>query len=94
MYEDRVRYPMPDLILTDLRMGPVSGIDLVEWVRCQMSPLKDTTIIMLTGSARPGDVDAARQAGVQNVCRKPTKLEELRELLANIADQFCPERAE
>lgn len=32
MYEDRVRYPMPDLILTDLRMGAVSG--LILWNGC------------------------------------------------------------
>src|SRR5258708_11767729 len=38
MYADRRRYPFPNVVITDLRMGRESGIELVDWVRKQDSP--------------------------------------------------------
>ena len=48
MYADRVAYPLPDVIMTDLCMGADSGITLVEWVRGQTPPVRDTPMIILT----------------------------------------------
>ena len=59
MYADRAAYPLPNVIITDLRMGADSGIELVEWVRIQAPPIRDTPMIILTGSARPPEFDAA-----------------------------------
>jgi CheY-like chemotaxis protein len=89
MYQDRAQFPLPDVILTDLRMGLQSGVQLVEWLRRQESPLRDTLIVILTGSAGPAEYEAAEKVGAQAVYRKPTKLEDLRTLLAKIADSFC-----
>lgn len=91
MYADRRRYPLPRVIITDLRMDNESGIELVEWVRKQEPPLKDTSIVILTGSATPLQFDAAEKVGAQRVYRKPSRLEDLQEMLANIASEFCPE---
>src|SRR5205085_8031407 len=89
MYGDRSKYPMPDIILTDLRMENESGIELVEWIRQQDPPLRDTKILILTGSASQLQFDAAERVGAQGVYRKPTRLEHLEELLASIAAQYC-----
>src|SRR5688500_5228761 len=42
MYSNREAYPQPNVILTDLRMGNETGLELVEWVRKQEPPLRDT----------------------------------------------------
>jgi CheY-like chemotaxis protein len=89
MYADRKRYPFPQVVLTDLRMGMESGIELVAWMRQQPPPIKDTTAIILTGSASELQWDAATKVGAQRVHRKPTRLEDLEELLSNIAAEFC-----
>ena len=89
MYANRSRFPFPDVILTDLRMEDESGIELVEWIRQQEPPLRDITILILTGSATPLQFDAAQKVGAQGVHRKPSRLEDLQELLANIAREFC-----
>src|SRR4051812_18889715 len=89
MYADRRRYPLPKVVITDLRMGAESGIELVDWIRKQDSPLKETTVIILTGSASELQFDAAEKVGAQRVYRKPTKLEDLQELLNSIAAEFC-----
>ena len=92
MYSNRIKYPMPDVILTDLRMEDESGIELVEWIREQEPPLRDTTILILTGSATPLQFDAAQKVGAQGVHRKPSRLEDLQELLASIAREFCTKK--
>ena len=89
MYANREKYPIPDVILTDLRMGDETGIELVEWIRQQESPLRETVILILTGSATPLQFDAAQKVGAQGVHRKPTRLEDLQELLASIAAEYC-----
>ena len=83
---------MPDVILSDLRMEDESGIELVEWIREQEPPLRDTTVLILTGSATPLQFDAAQKVGAQGVHRKPSRLEDLQELLASIAAEFCHKR--
>ena len=92
MYANRSKYPMPDVILSDLRMEDESGIELVEWIRQQEPPLRDITVLILTGSATPLQFDAAQKVGAQGVHRKPSRLEDLQELLASIAAEFCQKR--
>ena len=89
MYANRSKYPMPDVVLTDLRMEEESGIELVEWIRQQEPPLRDITVLILTGSATPLQFDAAQKVGAQGVHRKPSRLEDLHELLVSIANEFC-----
>ena len=89
MYGDRERYPLPDVILTDLRMGNETGMELVEWIREQQPPLRNLPIIILTGSATPLQFEAAETIGANQVFRKPTKLQDLQELLRSIGNEFC-----
>jgi CheY-like chemotaxis protein len=89
MYSDRKMYPTPNVIITDLRMEGESGIEFVEWIRQQEEPIKSKAVIILTGSASRLQMDAAEKVGAQRVYRKPTRLEDLEELLLNIAEEFC-----
>jgi CheY-like chemotaxis protein len=89
MYADRRRFPLPHVVITDLRMGNESGIELVQWIREQEQPLKDVPVVILTGSASDLQFDAAEKVGAQRVCRKPGKLEDLELLLSSIAGDFC-----
>jgi CheY-like chemotaxis protein len=89
MYANREKYPLPDIILTDLRMDNETGIELVEWIRQQEPPLRDTTIFILTGSATPLQFDAAQKVGAQGVHHKPSRLQDLQELLPSIAREYC-----
>lgn len=88
-YGDRAAYPLPDVIVTDLRIGADSGITLVEWVRSQTPPVRDTPMIILTGSAPPAEFEAAQRAGAQRVYRKPTRFEDLQQLIEEIALEYC-----
>lgn len=71
----------PDVIITDLKMPVLSGLELIERVSCQD---KDIDYIILSGY---GEFEFAKQAmkyGVQNYLLKPTNKQELINALIEI----------
>jgi DNA-binding NtrC family response regulator len=65
-----------DLVLTDLKMPGLSGLDLVRHVR---ENLKDTEIVVITGYATIGGAVEALRSGAEDYLAKPFTDEELRE---------------
>ena len=88
MYGDRVIYPLPDAVITDLRMGAETGIDLVRWIRAE-ELLKDVPIIILSGSASPLEMESAKSLNIHGVHRKPNRIEDLKALLWNLSIELC-----
>lgn len=64
----------PDLVLTDIEMPGVSGLELAEWLR---SASPDTKVAILTTFARPGYLRRALEAGVKGYLLKETPAEQL-----------------
>lgn len=85
MYSDRAAYPLPTVVISDLRMDAELGTDLVQWLREQPPPLSTISIVILTGSASPVQWDAAQKVGAQKLFRKPARLEDLQALVLEIA---------
>ncbi|MFN7988477.1 MAG: sigma-54 dependent transcriptional regulator [Thermoanaerobaculia bacterium] len=65
-----------DLVLTDLKMPGMSGLDLVRHVR---ENLKETEIVVITGYATIGGAVEALRTGAEDYLAKPFTDEELRE---------------
>ncbi len=63
-YTDRVRYPMPALVLLDAKMPIVDGFEVLHWIR-QQPALVDLPVVMLTGSNAKTDAEAAERFGVR-----------------------------
>ena len=77
------------LLLAELRMAPMSGVELTRRVR-DASALKDTPVILITGRTdAPGAVDAFA-AGADDVVAKPFHFEVL---LARIAHRIAKARS-
>ena len=64
-----------DLVLTDLKMPGLSGLDLVRHVR---ENLKETEIVVITGYATIGGAVEALRSGAEDYLAKPFTDEELR----------------
>jgi len=78
-----------DLLLAELRMAPMSGIELVRLVRDDGN-LKDLPVVLITGrSDKTGAVDGF-SAGADDVVAKPFHFEVL---LARIAQRLAKARA-
>jgi signal transduction histidine kinase/DNA-binding response OmpR family regulator len=71
-----------DLLLLDVHLPGISGVELCRQLRAGNTPNRDTRILALTASVQPGLVRAYLDAGMQGVLGKPLKLANLRQALA------------
>ena len=66
----------PELILLDINMPQVSGIDLLEYIRTKLK-LADLPIIMLSAEFTDVQVDQAYELGADAYVIKPVSIDEL-----------------
>lgn len=63
----------PDLVIMDIQLPNVSGIDLIAAFRADQT-LRDTPILAVTAYAGKGDEDRIRDAGAQDYLAKPVSI--------------------
>ena len=71
------------LVISDLNMVPMTGLDLLKEVRADQR-LKDMPFVMITAESKTENVVAAKQAGVSNYIVKPFNAETLREKIEKV----------
>lgn len=69
-YANREEYPLPDLILLDLKMPRMSGFDVLNWRRRQPG-LNKIPVIVLTSSDQIWEVNRAYALGANSFLVKP-----------------------
>ena len=69
-FSDRGRYPLPKLILLDIKLPRLNGLDLLEWIRSVPDHVKLPAMI-LSSSDEPKDVARAERLGVLGYHLKP-----------------------
>ena len=79
-YADRRAYPLPDLLLLDLKMPLVNGVEVLEWLRGQ-SEFAHVPVVMLSGSGLQADIEEDYRRGVRTYFTKPHSVAELGDLL-------------
>ena len=85
-YADRDKHPFPTLVLLDLKIPLLPGLDVLDWIR--KSPgVKQLPVTVLTSSEEPGDVARARALGVTDYVVKPTTFAKLLEFVKGLAGQ-------
>ncbi|MEM7046112.1 MAG: response regulator [Pseudomonadota bacterium] len=67
---DIARDAQPDLVILDVQLPEVSGLDVARWFKAEDS-LKDVPIIAVTAFAMKGDEERVRASGVQDYMSKP-----------------------
>jgi len=60
----------PDLVITDIQLPHVTGLDLIQMIRADRR-LKDVPIMAVTAYAARGDEERIRAAGAQAYVSKP-----------------------
>ena len=84
----QLRERRPDLILADLSMKPVDGIEFILHVRNSPdSPNPFVPIVMVTGHTEKARVEAARDAGVTELLAKPITVQSLCQRLIEVVDR-------
>ena len=80
LYADRGRYPLPDLVIIDLKMPLVNGFEFLAWRRASAKFASLPTVV-LSGSGRGEDVQQAWAMGATHYLTKPNSLEDLARVL-------------
>jgi CheY-like chemotaxis protein len=73
-YTNRAEYPLPALILLDIKMHGIDGLEVLRWIRTQPS-LGTLRVVMLTSSNDTKDVNGAYQLGANSFLTKPVDFE-------------------
>ena len=74
----------PDLVITDVEMPGLNGIQLVELLRSQQSPNDCLPILVLTGSENPQQKRQALVAGATDIMLKPFDSAEIQMRIRNL----------
>src|ERR1043166_4419196 len=64
-YADRSEYPLPKLVLLDLKMPRKDGFEVLQWIR-QQPGLSAIRVVVLTASDTVRDVNRAYQLGANS----------------------------
>ena len=89
----RVTEEVPDLLITDIMMPEMSGLELVAQLRSD-DATKDLPIIIVTAKGEALDASLAQQVWRAMVIAKPFAPRKVRDLVATIlASDSCPQHA-
>jgi len=91
-HSDRERFPLPDLMLLDLKMPGKSGFDVLTWIRTQPD-FAHLPVIILTSSVHAEDRSRALSLGANQFLVKPVGYEGLRQLVRTLDQLLQPKGA-
>lgn len=88
---ERIKEELPDLLITDIMMPEMSGLDVVAAIRTDEAT-KDLPIIILTAKGQAHDAAMAQEVWGTVVVAKPFQPRKLRELVDTMVEQgTCPQ---
>jgi CheY-like chemotaxis protein len=82
-FANRFEYPLPTLLLLDLKMPRKNGFEVLEWLRGK-TELSALRVVVLTTSDRIQDVNRAYQLGANSFLTKPVDFRDFVQLSAAI----------
>ena len=91
-FSDPSQYPFPNLLMTDLKMPLMNGLEVLGWIRCHPE-CAELPVVMLSGSGLDKDVLEAHRLGVRAYFVKPSEFNELQRIVRLIAEHWAAAKA-
>lgn len=85
IYADRAAYPLPDILILDLKMPKKSGFDVIEWLR-NSNKFGTLPTVILSSSDDPRDIERASRLGVTKYFKKSATCQEVIQYLKSLQD--------
>jgi CheY-like chemotaxis protein len=85
LFADRAVYPMPAMVLLDLKMPQKTGLEVLQWIRGE-GGLHDLTVFLLSSSNLEKDIASAYRLGANGYLVKPMSLDGMLELVSELRD--------
>jgi CheY-like chemotaxis protein len=76
-FASRKEFPLPQLLLLDLKLPRKTGFEVLEWIRRQTSPVKRLPVVVLSSSKQAVDINRAYDLGANSYLVKPVHFEGL-----------------
>jgi CheY-like chemotaxis protein len=86
-YSDRGTYPLPSMLIMDLKMPVMGGLEVLTWLRNHPT-FSALPVIVLSGSARQNDIQQARDLRVETYIVKPFDLEDWRQIARQVGERW------
>ncbi len=77
---------IPDVVLLDIGLPGLNGYEVAKQIRKQPT-LKNVVLVALTGYGQESDRQASKEAGFNHHLIKPARLEQVRRIIASVAEQ-------
>jgi CheY-like chemotaxis protein len=87
-YDDDEKYPMPELILLDIKLPKKSGLDVLKVIK-EDEKLKDIPTIILTTSKRDEDIAASYHYGANSYVMKPVDSQGFMSAIKDLQLYWC-----
>lgn len=84
-YADRHQFPVPTLVLLDLKMPQTSGFEVLRWIR-EQPKLAAVVIVVMSGSKNDADIERAYSLGANSYLVKPSRFEEMVKMMESLKD--------
>jgi two-component system cell cycle response regulator DivK len=81
----------PDLILMDIQLPEVSGLEVTKWLK-EDEKLKSIPVIAVTAFAMKGDEEKIREGGCDAYIAKPISVINLLQTVERFANRVAAER--
>lgn len=85
-FNDREKYPMPALILLDIKMPRATGLEVLAWIRKSLKTY--VPVVILTSSAMEEDHKAAQDRGADGYLVKPGTFDQLTEMVRRLHQRW------
>jgi CheY-like chemotaxis protein len=82
-HDNRARYPMPSLVLLDLKLRKLGGLDILKQLQ-QAGTVNAVPIIVLSSSSRDDDIEKAYRYGANSYLVKPARFQDFCKLAEQI----------
>lgn len=83
VHADRLKYPLPTVMLLDLNMPGKDGFDVLAWLRSQPG-FRALRVYVLSASSRPEDIQRAYELGASAYLVKPGNLNGLMQMAKDL----------
>jgi len=88
-YDERVKYPLPGMLLLDLKTPRKDGFDVLAWLR-KSKEFSALPVVVLSCSPRESDMELAKELGAREYLVKPLGNQELTVMLKGVVGKWLP----
>ncbi len=87
-FSDRLRYPLPEVIILDIGLPGMDGIGFLRWLSGRTDRWSDTPVVVFTRSSDKTTTHLAFAFGAREVKVKPSDFNELVEVVQRVLTRW------